>query len=221
MKTATKTLKEANIIIAAENAFRTVGFKNAKMDDIAAMAGITKVTLYAYFQSKENLYMAITHKAVSLLVEKFSKIKKNAARKSGLEAGMQMINAFMNFCEANFLYSEALLNYFSLIRTSNKGTDLAKLPEGIKDSIYFEKMQEIQNQPFIFIADEISRGKEDGSVAEHIEPMVYTVLSWANCIGYIKLISSSGRHTDQLLNVSLRQLKDLNLKIARDLLSSK
>ena len=220
MKSTTKILKEANIILAAEEVFASVGFKNAKMDDIASKAGITKVTLYAYFQSKENLFMAITHKAVSLLVDLFNKIQEENKSISGLNTGLKIIKAFMEFCENNFLYSEALLNYFALIRSSDKGRDLVKLPDGIEHSVYFKKMQSIQNEPFIIIAKELERGKNDGSVAGHIDPMLYTLLAWSNCIGYIKLISASGLNTDQLLNVSLRQLKDLNLKIARELLSS-
>ena len=222
MKSATKILKEANIILAAEEVFSSVGFKNAKMDDISAQAGITKVTLYAYFQSKENLYMAITHKAVSLLIRSFEEVRQQGAAKNqnGLEVSLEMIKTFMEFCEQNFLYSEALLEYFALIRSSDKGKDLAKLPDGIQHSSYFEKMQRIQNEPFIMIAQEIERGRQDGSVAKSVEPMVYTLLAWSNGIGYIKLVSASGKNTDQLLNVSLSQLKDLNLKIAKELLVS-
>ncbi|MBK7637968.1 MAG: helix-turn-helix transcriptional regulator [Saprospiraceae bacterium] len=66
-----KTLKESIIILAAEKVFGEVGFKNAKMEDIAKKAGITKVTLYTYFQSKENLYLAVTFKALQLLIEQY------------------------------------------------------------------------------------------------------------------------------------------------------
>ena len=45
MKNSKKSLKEAKIIEAAERVFNAVGFKNAKMEDIASEAGITKVTL--------------------------------------------------------------------------------------------------------------------------------------------------------------------------------
>ncbi len=35
------------------------------MEDIALDAGITKVTLYSYFKSKDNLIMAVTYKALT------------------------------------------------------------------------------------------------------------------------------------------------------------
>ncbi len=60
MKEDKRISKEEAIISAAEKVFGEVGYKNAKMEEVAAVAGITKVTLYSYFQSKENLYMAIT-----------------------------------------------------------------------------------------------------------------------------------------------------------------
>ena len=78
MKEDKKIKKEQFIIESAERVFEKVGFKNAKMDDIAAAAGITKVTLYSYFQSKENLYLAITYNALSALNEVYLQtIKKN------------------------------------------------------------------------------------------------------------------------------------------------
>jgi len=60
MNDAKRNAKENLIIDAAERVFSVVGFKNAKMENIAAEASITKVTLYSYFQSKENLYLALT-----------------------------------------------------------------------------------------------------------------------------------------------------------------
>ena len=74
MKDSKRAIKEANIIEAAERVFAVVGFKNAKMEDIAAEAGITKVTLYSYFQSKENLYLAITYKSLQLLIDEFYRV---------------------------------------------------------------------------------------------------------------------------------------------------
>ena len=71
MKDKKKSLKESIIINAAERVFERVGFKNAKMEDITKDAEITKVTLYTYFQSKENLYLAVTFKALQLLIEKY------------------------------------------------------------------------------------------------------------------------------------------------------
>ena len=119
MKVAKRNLKEQNIIQAAETIFSQVGFTNAKMEDIAREADITKVTLYAYFKSKENLLMAVTYKALQLLITRYYETISSHKETPGAEACMALFKLFIEFCEENFLYSEALLNYFALIRSTD------------------------------------------------------------------------------------------------------
>ena len=219
MKDAKKALKESRIIEAAERIFANVGFKNAKMEDIAAEAGITKVTLYSYFQSKENLYMAVTHKALELLNDHYYKTIDKYRDYSGLECTIALIECFMEFCEDNYLYSEALLDYFALVRSTSRGEDESKLTDAIKESIYYMKLRDIQNLPFKLTAKQIERGKEDGSILSDIDPMFHTLHGWMMVIGYIKVVSASGANASPLFNVSLEDLKILNLNLARALLS--
>ena len=44
---------------AAEAAFAEKGLSGARVDEIAAAAGVNKRMIYAYFCSKEGLYMAV------------------------------------------------------------------------------------------------------------------------------------------------------------------
>lgn len=46
------------ILDAALNVFADKGFRAATMDDVAAAAGITKGTIYLYFNSKEGLFIS-------------------------------------------------------------------------------------------------------------------------------------------------------------------
>jgi AcrR family transcriptional regulator len=48
-----------HILYAAKTVFLEMGFERASMDVIAARAETSKRTLYAHFESKENLYLAI------------------------------------------------------------------------------------------------------------------------------------------------------------------
>jgi AcrR family transcriptional regulator len=216
-----KNLKESQIISAAERVFGEVGFKNAKMDDIAKKAGITKVTLYTYFQSKENLYLAVTHRALQLLIDKYYETIDKNKEKSGLECVISIFETFMYFCEQNFLYSEALLEYFAMVRSTSDGTNEARLTEAVKDSIYYVKLQDIQNLPFKLTVKEIERGKRDGSIQSSIDPMLTTLYGWTMVIGYVKVISASGMNATPLFKVSLHDLKTLNLKIARHMFQTR
>ncbi|MBK7010081.1 MAG: helix-turn-helix transcriptional regulator [Saprospiraceae bacterium] len=86
MKATTKILKEQKIIEAAEKVFASFGFKNARMEEVAKEAEITKVTLYAYFRSKENLYMAITYNALQKLAVICDDLIASNVDKPGIES---------------------------------------------------------------------------------------------------------------------------------------
>lgn len=211
--------KEGAIIDAAESVFRSVGFKNAKMDDISKAAGITKVTLYSYFQSKENLYLSITWRAVNLLSKGFKDILDRNVSKPRLEVVLKIVESFMDFCSQNFLYSEALLDYFEMNRSSDSGKDTSKLTEAVIQSSYYKRIQEIQNLPFKILAKEVAQGQEEGSIRMTIDPMLYTLHAWTASLGYIKMINSDGSPT--IFNIEFSKLKLMNLKLAEQILLGK
>ena len=219
MNSAKKAEKESRIIDSAEKVFSSVGFKNARMEDIAADCGITKVTLYSYFQSKENLYLAVTYKALQLLNENYYRTIDEYKNKPGIDSIIALLKTFMDFCEDNYLYSEALLEYFAMIRSTSSGKDEAKLTAATKESIYYMKLQDIHNLPFKLSAKEIERGIKDGSIDSSIDPMFQTLHGWTMVIGYVKVTAASGASTAPIFHKSLRDLKEYNLKLAKELLS--
>lgn len=220
MNDAKRTAKENLIVDAAERVFSVVGFKNAKMENIAAEAGITKVTLYSYFQSKENLYLALTYRGLQLLNDKYYQTIDQYKNSKGIDCVVALIETFMDFCSDNYLYSEALLDYFAMVRSTSAGKDTTKLTEATKESIYYTKLLDIQNLPFKLTVKEIQRGQQDGSIISKIDPMVQTLHGWATVIGYAKVITASGDHATPLFNVNLDDVKKLNLGVARALLGS-
>lgn len=220
MNDAKRSAKENLIVDAAERVFSVVGFKNAKMENIATEAGITKVTLYSYFQSKENLYLALTYRGLQLLNDKYYQTIDQYKNSKGIDCVVALIETFMDFCSDNYLYSEALLDYFALVRSTSAGKITAKLTEATKESIYYTKLLDIQNLPFKLTVKEIQRGQQDGSIISKIDPMVQTLHGWATVIGYAKVITASGDHATPIFNVDLDDVKKLNLGVARALLGS-
>lgn len=217
MKENKRQSKEENIISAAEKVFEKVGFKNAKMEEVAKLAGITKVTLYSYFQSKENLYMALTYKGYQKLLDSYYKVISENRDNTGLVSSLQLLNKFMDFSTEYNLYNEALLSYFSTIRTG----DEEKLPDSVKESIYFQKMQNVHNIIFKLAAKEIVRGKEDGSIESELDPMFLSLHAWSMIVGYSKLLSASGNEDAQIFHFKFHELKNAVLHTAKMVLVNK
>ena len=66
-----KQAREAAIRAAALEVFIEKGFAEARLDDVAARAGVAKGTIYLYFASKEALFEALVRAAVSGPIAEF------------------------------------------------------------------------------------------------------------------------------------------------------
>ena len=60
MRVKTPARREAILAVAAD-VFKEMGFEGASMAEISARIGGSKATLYGYFKSKEELFVAVTH----------------------------------------------------------------------------------------------------------------------------------------------------------------
>lgn len=60
-----KEARPAEIVEAALEVFAEKGFAAARLDDIAAAAGVSKGALYLYFETKQDLFRAVVRQAIS------------------------------------------------------------------------------------------------------------------------------------------------------------
>jgi AcrR family transcriptional regulator len=64
-----KTARPGEIIDAAIEVFAEKGFAAARLDDIAARAGVSKGALYLYFETKADIFEAVVREAVAPNIE--------------------------------------------------------------------------------------------------------------------------------------------------------
>src|SRR5438105_10054730 len=60
-----KDERPAEIIAAALAVFTEKGFAAARLDEIAARAGVSKGALYLYFETKEEIFRAVVEQAIA------------------------------------------------------------------------------------------------------------------------------------------------------------
>jgi AcrR family transcriptional regulator len=80
--------KRAQILDGAKRCFLSVGFEAASMNEITSEAGVSKGTLYVYFEDKEDLFKALIDREKSAVM---------AAAKQQLEAGGTIPEALQRF----------------------------------------------------------------------------------------------------------------------------
>ncbi len=89
----------SEILAAARKVFATRGFNDATVDDIAAAAGIAKGTVYLYFSSKKEIYLAALKQGLLELQEKTRATMQSA---EGVRAKVgAFIRTRVEYAEAN------------------------------------------------------------------------------------------------------------------------
>lgn len=219
-KVEKRNLKENLIIDAAETVFNRQGYDNTKMEDIAKQIGMSKGSVYFYFSSKENLYMAITYRAFESLVDLFHRTIFENKYKKGIDSVISIMQAFMDFSVDNFLYSEAMLNYYSFVRSTGQGQDDKKLTEGMKESLFYQKVMGIQSSPVEITVKEIERGIADGSIRSGVKPQMIYLHAWATVIGFMKLNDTSVSNKMTIMKVNLQDWKKYILEESRNMIKA-
>jgi len=113
-----------HILWVAKDVFLDTGFERASMDQIALRAETSKRTLYAHFESKENLYLAVVDLVRSLFVPRL----KTPADYPGTPA-----EKLTTFCGR---YLEMLLYDRAVLMCRLSMAEANRFPEGAAQ--YFE-----------------------------------------------------------------------------------
>lgn len=84
------------ILEAADEIFANKGLAGARVDEIAKMAGVNKRMIYAYFESKENLYVTVLKIVYSRLAELEKTIDSLASPEDAVRKFIQGYFKFLN-----------------------------------------------------------------------------------------------------------------------------
>jgi len=177
------------ILDAATSEFADHGFAGARVDRVAAGAGLNKAMLYHYFGDKEALYLAVLERAYADLRETESRLELSDAAP---------IDAVRRLVEFTWDYFVAHPEFLSLLNTEN-----------LMRAAYVKRSKtvaELQSPLVDTLRDVLERGEAAGVFRSGVDP---AQLYWSIAgLGYFYL---SNRHT---LTVSFG--RDLGASAALD-----
>ncbi|MFC2169917.1 TetR/AcrR family transcriptional regulator [Acidobacteriota bacterium] len=206
-----KEQRRNDIIDAAEKVFFHEGLDEATMDDVAETAELSKGTLYLYFESKEDLYLAITKRGLDILADIFQEAV--GSNKRGIDKIKAIGRTYSVFAKKYPDYFQAIIYHESRTKDSNEecANALACEQQG-------EKVLRI-------CVDALRVGLEDGSIRSDIDPMKAAIVLWGQTTGILLLISRKGEHLKELLVQfnfkSLDEIIDESFKLIGYALESK
>ena len=101
-----KERRREDILDAAEAVFATKGFDDAKMDDIARAARVSRALLYIYFKDKRELQLALCLRGMDLLRERFAEARGRNVR--GVDQIKAIGRAYIGFVQEFPVYFSAM-----------------------------------------------------------------------------------------------------------------
>ncbi len=176
-----KEQRRNDILDAAEKVFFKLGFENATMDDVAEMAELSKGTIYLYYSSKEDLYYAISIRALKVLRQSFE--LNVPADAPVLDKIIAIGKSFIQFSRENADYFKTLV-YFS------------SLPDCHEVHERYAKLCEEQADPMSFFIKVLQEGIDEGKLRPDIPAMQLAHILWTQTTGILNLAATKNIHFD-------------------------
>jgi len=191
-----KEQRRNNIIDAAEKVFFSRGLDAATMDDVAEEAELSKGTLYLYFKSKEELYLAITQRGLRILTEMFEKCLQK--KKKGIDMVLAIGRAYREFAKKYPDYFQAAIYFESQIKDFN--------PEHPNAVACMEQGEKVLN----LVVEALKKGVEDGTIRPGVDPLKTAIVLWGQTTGILWLVSSHEEYMkEKLAQFNFKKMGDI------------
>lgn len=201
MKALIKESRSDHIIQHAKEVFFKKGYSMTAISDVCKSAGCSRTTLYSYFESKENLYLAVVKKTLSRFLGHFAASELEG--KSGMERVLTLAEGYLEYAKTAPQYYQVMLDFYSILRSINEKAVQTEAHTKIKECIYFEHVNELAQLPFKLLTEEIQKGQSDGTINSNTTPIEHMMNIWAYLKGIsdvspivVNLDINKGKNTD-------------------------
>lgn len=149
-----KAQRRQEILDAARQVFFVRGFHSPTMDDVAALAEISKGTIYLYFESKEAILAHLLLEGLDLLLVELEGAQQRAHSSNpplSPEATLHALtNAYLAFCQSQ-------PNYYHLLLAFDRGRFEELIPAELYQEVLSKSLKGLD-----LVAQAIQQGKEAG-----------------------------------------------------------
>lgn len=181
-----KSAKREWILNKATEIFFEKDFESVSVEEIAERAEVSKGSVYTYFRSKAELYMAVYLEGLTLLNNRMSSVFSTSL--SGLEMlheiGIQYIN-----------YASDESGYFKVMQYFKQRQHI----DIVQNQDLLTACQQAGFSAFNYLLRAIQIGKQDGSIRPDTDSKSMAIQIWAGTSGLSDLFYS-GNHFEEAFN---------------------
>jgi AcrR family transcriptional regulator len=186
-----KEARREEIINAAEKIFFERGLSASTMDDVAAAAELSKGTLYLYYKSKEDLYLAVTIRGMELMYKLFEK---------AVATNENPIKLLLNLEEAYYTFFRDYRHYYQMLYFFENPEYQKQISESTKD-------QCMQNDRKVWelVSSTVRKAIEAGLLHKELDPLEVGIMLWSNSNGFFRLIDRNQEYWQKAVGVNLEK----------------
>ena len=177
-RTQKKAESHRRILEAAKAVFFRDGFMAANLDEVADKAGVAKGTLYRYFDSKAELYVAILSHNGTIFEEKLRGV---------LSPSLPPMERLRRASQFYFHHYVENPDYFQIFWAIENQAVIGDLPESMVDEV-----TALWDRNLRVLAEIIEEGIRDGVFLDH-DPWETAYILWTLANGIIQTERSTPR----------------------------
>jgi TetR/AcrR family transcriptional regulator len=194
-----KEQRNEDILDAAQQVFFEKGLLIATMDEIAETAELSKGTLYLYYKSKEDLYLAVMMRGSHKLAEMFQRV---------IDSGATTLRKIIGIGEAYNEFFRTNPNYFRMIHYSQLPYFHRQVSAEMRGTCGIEH-QKVWDLVFgIF-----KKGMEENLIRPDVNPAELAIIIWSSSTALMLRIDNEHQVWKERMNIDLQNTLQLSNKM--------
>lgn len=197
-KEAVAALHREQIMKAAEKLFSEKGYAQTTIDDISKASEYSRRTIYAYYESKDDILHHIIEKGLQSL-------------KADIENAVNLNNDFVGgykaICMAMSKYQSEYPHSVDNVNSANSSNfDFSNLSDTVKHILL------LGTEINTILASFIENGKENGVVRQDTVPMLTVYVLWSSINALLSLAQTKGQFISKQFSISESEFLDYGFK---------
>jgi TetR/AcrR family transcriptional regulator len=203
-----KVHRKEEILDGAQSIFFEKGLMSTTMDDIAEAAELSKGTLYLYYKSKEDLYLAVMMRGLESL---YAMCEEIAASDGTI---VQKLVKFLDAYKKFFYTDRKFFRMFNFFQTPQFHKQVSEEMKQVCSS---------QHGKLWNLVDSVLKaGMEEGLLRSDIRPIEITLILWSSATALMLRNDTEGEMWKERRNIDLMHTLDLsNNLLLESILSDK
>ncbi|MBI3786960.1 MAG: TetR/AcrR family transcriptional regulator [Ignavibacteriales bacterium] len=203
-----KEQRREEILNAAQKIFFEKDLQASTMDEIAEAAELSKGTLYLYYKSKEDLYLAVMMRGIETLHTMFCAV---ISVKRPIAVRLAMLG------EAYFQFFLKYRNYFRMFYFFQNPQFHKQVSPEIMEACTMANQKLWQ-----LVIGLIQKGIEEGSLRPNLQPAEAAVMLWSSSNAIMTRMDTQGEYFKSVMKVDLEQtLQQSNILLLESMLTDK